>query len=921
MLAQRFNGLGIHRVRDAVASKELSTYRKKRDFSRTAEPTGKARVAASQHRRFVIQKHDATRMHYDFRLEFDGVFKSWAVTRGPSLDPREKRLAVEVEDHPLDYGDFEGTIPKGQYGGGTVEIWDRGYWLADDPAKGLAKGDLKFALLGKKLKGEWVLVRMKRDRNGGKRTNWLLIKHRDEYAKSEDADRALDDDKSVASGRSMAQIADGKGKAPTPFMLNKRMAGAAAVWDSNKGIAADARAHQTKPRITGRSKQEAKNLNMKKGSARRTLAIKADMPNFVPPQLCKSTSRSPSADGWLHEIKFDGYRIQMRVEDGNVSLKTRTGLDWTDKFTAIATAAAKLPDAIIDGEIVALSKSGNPDFSAMQTALSEASSDNLVFFAFDLLFSDGDDLRQLPLFERKKRLRKILRKRTKAKRSPIRYVEHFKTGGDAILESARKAGLEGIVSKKANSTYRSGRSDSWTKAKCRPGQEVVIGGWKTTSGKFRSLMVGVHKGEHLVYTGTVGTGYSASVVKRIMPELNAIAASTSPFSGKSAPPGGKDVHWLKPDLVAEIEYAGLTGDGMVRQASFKGLRKDKPASEVETETSRTGIPDRNRNADAEMSKPMARNDGRAPQGSSRLTSSATVTVLGIAITKPDKVLWPDAGDGVPVTKRDLAAYFEAVGEWLLPHIEGRPCSILRAPDGINGEKFFQRHVMPGMSKVLEEVRVSDDHKPYLQVGSTEGLIAIAQTAGLELHPWNCAPGKVDVPGRLVFDLDPAPDVDFADVIKAAKEMRARLDAVGLTGFCKTTGGKGLHVVTPLSYALRDAVTWKEAKAFAQKVCSQMTADSPNRYLVNMSKNQRSRKIYLDYLRNDRKSTAIAPLSPRARVGATVSMPITWSQVKAGLHTKRFTVRTAPALIKRGNAWDGYNDAAASLKTAINKLAL
>ena len=905
-----------------MASRELATYRKKRDFSKTAEPTGKARVAVSLHRRFVIQKHDATRMHYDFRLEFDGVFKSWAVTRGPSLDPREKRLAVEVEDHPLDYGDFEGTIPKGQYGGGTVEIWDRGYWLADDPAKGLAKGDLKFALLGKKLKGEWVLVRMKRDRNGGKRTNWLLIKHRDEYAKSEDADRALDDDKSVASGRSMAQIADGKGKAPTPFMLNKRMAGAAAVWDSNKGIAADARAHQTKPRIAGRSKQEAKNLNMKKGSARRTLAIKADMPNFVPPQLCKSTSRSPSADGWLHEIKFDGYRIQMRVEDGNVSLKTRTGLDWTDKFTAIATAAAKLPDAIIDGEIVALSKPGNPDFSAMQTALSEASTDNLVFFAFDLLFSDGDDLRQLPLFERKKRLRKILRKRTKAKRSPIRYVEHFKTGGDAILESARKAGLEGIVSKKANSTYRSGRSDSWTKAKCRPGQEVVIGGWKTTSGKFRSLMVGVHKGEHLVYTGIVGTGYGASVVKRIMPELNAVAASTSPFSGKGAPPGGKDVHWLKPELVAEIEYAGLTGDGMVRQASFKGLRQDKPASEIETETSRTSISDRNRNADAEMPVVRkARLNSRATDRSSRLTSSATVFVLGIAITKPDKALWPDAGDSAPVTKRDLAEYFEAVGEWLLPHIEGRPCSILRAPNGINGEKFFQRHVMPGMSKVLEEVRVSDDNKPYLRVGSIEGLIAIAQTAGLELHPWNCAPGKVDVPGRLVFDLDPAPDVDFADVIKAAKEMRARFDAVGLTGFCKTTGGKGLHVVTPLSYALRDAVTWKEAKAFAQKVCSQMTADSPNRYLVNMSKSQRSRKIFLDYLRNDRKSTAVAPLSPRARVGATVSMPIPWSQVKAGLHTKRFTVRTAPALIKRGNAWDGYNDAAASLKTAINKLAL
>ena len=899
-----------------MASRKLASYRTKRDFSKTAEPAGRARIAASLNRRFVIQKHDATRLHYDLRLEFDGVFKSWAVTRGPSLDPDEKRLAVEVEDHPLDYGDFEGTIPKGQYGGGTVEIWDRGYWLADNPAKGLANGDLKFALLGEKLKGEWVLVRMKHGRDGGSRTNWLLIKHRDEYAKRGDADHALDDDKSVASGRSMAQIADGKGKAPTPFMMNKRMAGAAAVWDSNRGVAADARAQEA---IVNKA---PRNIAMNKVSARKVRARKSEMPGFVSPQLCKSTSSSPFADGWLHEIKFDGYRIQLRVEEGNVSLKTRTGLDWTDKFTAIVKAATKLPDSIIDGEIVALSKTGDPDFSELQTALSDGRTKELVFFAFDLLFSDGDDLRQLPLFERKKRLRKILGKHTKSKSSPIRYVEHFKAGGDAIFESARKAGLEGIVSKKANSTYRSGRSDSWTKAKCRPGQEVVIGGWKTTSGKFRSLMVGVHKGEHLVYTGIVGTGYGASVVKRIMPELNAVAASTSPFSGKGAPPGGKDVHWLKPELVAEIEYAGLTGDGMVRQASFKGLRQDKPASEIETETSRTSISDRNRNADAEMPVVRkARLNSRATDRSSRLTSSATVFVLGIAITKPDKALWPDAGDSAPVTKRDLAEYFEAVGEWLLPHIEGRPCSIVRAPNGINGEKFFQRHVMPGMSKVLEEVRVSDDNKPYLRVGSIEGLIAIAQTAGLELHPWNCAPGKVDVPGRLVFDLDPAPDVDFADVIKAAKEMRARLHAVGLTGFCKTTGGRGLHVVTPLSYVMRDAVTWKDAKAFAQKVCAQMTADSPNRYLVNMTKSQRSGKIFLDYLRNDRKSTAVAPLSPRARAGATVSMPITWSQVKAGLHTTRFTVRTAPALIKRGNAWDAYDDAAASLKTAIKKLAL
>jgi bifunctional non-homologous end joining protein LigD len=881
-----------------VTSKKLAAYRKKRDFSKTAEPPGKARIAASPNRRFVIQKHDATRLHYDLRLEFDGVFKSWAVTRGPSLDPGEKRLAVEVEDHPLDYGDFEGTIPKGQYGGGTVEIWDRGYWLGDNPEKGLAKGDLKFALLGEKLKGEWVLVRMKHDRNGGKRINWLLIKHRDEYAKSGDADHVLDDDKSVASGRTMIQIADGKGKAPAPFMMNKQMAGAAAVWDSNKGVAADARAHKPEPTIANRSK--TKNIDTKQKLLRRARSHKDDMPDFIAPQLCRSASRPPSADDWLHEVKLDGYRIQLRVEDGEVSLKTRTGLDWTEKFRAIAKAAARLPDTIIDGEIVALNKAGDPDFSAMQTALSKGRTNDLVFFAFDLLFSNGEDLRQVPLFERKKNLRKRLEKFIKMKRSPIRYVEHFKADGDAILESARKAGLEGIVSKKSSSRYRSGRSDSWVKAKCRPGQEVVIGGWKATAGQFRSLMVGTHKGSRLVYAGIVGAGYGAGVVKRIMPELTATAACRSPFSGKGAPAGGKEVHWVKPELVAEIEFAGWTSDGMVRQASFKGLRKDKPAHKVGTETART-----------------IRNAGPGiTQGTSR---QKTVSVLGIAISKPDKVLWPDAGDGAPVTKLDLAKYFEAVGKWLLPHIEGRPCSILRAPDGIDGVTFFQRHIMPGMSNTLQEVSVSDDRKPYLQVGTREGLVAIAQTAGLELHPWNCARGKVDVPGRLVFDLDPAPDVDFADVIMAAKEMRSRLDAVGLASFCKTTGGKGLHVVTPLSYAARDAVTWKEAKVFSQKICAQMTSDSPGRYLLNMSKSQRSGKIFLDYLRNDRKSTAVAPLSPRARPGATVSMPISWSHVKAGLDTKRFTLRTAPALLKRGNAWDNYDDAQGSLKAAIKKL--
>ncbi|MEO6381252.1 MAG: DNA ligase D, partial [Nitrobacter sp.] len=805
-----------------MPSRKLSTYRKKRDFTKTAEPSGNARVAASKQRRFVIQKHDATRLHYDFRLEYDGVFKSWAVTRGPSLDPGEKRLAVEVEDHPLDYGDFEGTIPKGQYGGGTVEIWDRGYWYADDPAKGLAKGDLKFALIGEKLKGEWVLVRMKNDRSGGKRTNWLLIKHRDDYAKPGSGEGVLKRDHSVASGRTLKQIAEGKGKAPAPFMMTKRIAGSDAVWNSNKGLAADARASGSKDGPSTKSTKRSASTSprpVKKTArpAKKTRAIKAKMPDFAGLQLCETSASPPSADGWVHEIKFDGYRIQMRIEDGEGALKTRKGLDWTDKFPAIANAAARFPDAIIDGEIVALNKNGDPDFSAMQAALSDGNTDRLVFFAFDLLFAESEDLRPLPLLERKERLRKLLGRSAKSTRAPIRYVEHFDADGAQVLDSAREAGLEGIISKQADAPYRAGRGSGWLKIKCRLGHEVVVGGWKTTDGKFRSLMAGVYKGDHLVYTGIVGTGYGRDTVKRIMPSLKAAVASKSPFSGNNAPSGGRDVHWLKPELVAEIEFAGWTADGMVRQAAFKGLRADKPAREVKAEKPVRAVVPR---LDATRLTARAAATSRAEKTTTSArrrppSSRDRATIVGVAISKPDKALWPDAGDDTPVTKHDLAEYMEAIGDWMIEHLRGRPCSILRAPDGIGGETFFQRHVMPGLSDLVETAKVSGDKKPYLQIDRVEGLIAVAQIGGLELHPWNCAPDQYDVPGRLVFDLDPAPNVEFSDVIAAAKEMKQRLEALGLETFCKTTGGKGLHVVTPLATSKKDVVTWKEAKTFAQ----------------------------------------------------------------------------------------------------------
>jgi bifunctional non-homologous end joining protein LigD len=853
-------------------SKALSTYRAKRDFSKTAEPSPEAKVARSDRLRFVVQKHAASHLHYDLRLELDGVFKSWAVTKGPSLDPADKRLAVETEDHPLAYGDFEGTIPKAEYGGGTVQLWDRGYWSPEgskDAQEGYAGGDLKFVLAGERLQGSWVLVRMKGDRYGGKRNNWLLIKHRDAYAKPGEGDFLLWEDRSVASGRSLADIERGEGQRPTAFMLASKGKGRAdAVWTRDKKSA------------------EAKSIKAKPIKAKQ-------IPEFVEPQLCKSVTAPSGLAGWGHEVKFDGYRAQIRVVGKSVTIRTRAGLDWTPRFAAIAKAARKLPDCLLDGEVVALDAKDMPSFAALQAALSAETSESLIFFAFDLLFDAKQDLRTLPLSQRKQRLEQLLNKRALDNR--IRYVAHLESHGAEVFESARRMNLEGIISKKLDAPYRSGRTDSWTKAKVRPGQEIVIGGFTSEGNIVRSLLAGVYRDGALAYVGRVGTGFSGAIAKVLSPKLLHLVQGENPFT-VNTPRKEAKVRWVKPALVAEIEFAGWTSAGQIRQAAFKGLREDKPAQQVHTETA---VPPKKSNPP----KPRA---GVGP-----------VQVLGVTISHPDKTLWPGGSAAAPITKQMLAEYFEQVGDWLVPYIAGRPCSLLRLPEGLSGEKFFQRHAMPGMSDLISASKVRGDKAPYLQIDSIEGLIAAAQMGTVELHPWNCVPNKPELAGRLVFDLDPAPDVKFDAVIAAAHEVRERLKAVGLESFCKTTGGKGLHVVTPLT--AKGAVDWATAKDFAHLICAQMTQESPKKYIDVMSKSQRTGKIFLDYFRNDKTATAVAVLSPRARDGAPVSMPIDWKSVVKGLEPGRFTVSTVPQLLKKTKPWKGYDAAAASLAAAIRAL--
>ncbi|MGD9541945.1 DNA ligase D [Methylocystis sp.] len=840
----------------------LADYRKKRDFSATREPQG--RGARKTGNSFVIQKHAARRLHYDLRLEMDGVLKSWAVAKGPSLAPGEKRLAVQVEDHPLDYRNFEGVIPKGQYGAGKVIVWDKGVWIPEgDPHEGYAKGHLEFELKGKKLGGRWRLVRMAR-RPRETHDNWLLIKGEDDFARTpEDEDILEEMPRSVKKGRAIGDVADGASKRVSKKCALPKQNAASRKDKTSSSAETDAPAQHLDPsRVKG--------------------AKKALLPNFVAPMQA-SAGVAPSGKDWVHEIKFDGYRIQARIEAGRVRLLSRSGLDWTTKFGKEIVAALRalpLGAALIDGEIVVETNSGASDFSALQADLSEGRCDRFIYWAFDLLYLDGYDLRSAALLERKNALARLLGDATDAR---IRFSAHFEDSGAVVLSHACRLGLEGVVSKLRDSLYRSGRVKSWIKAKCFARQEFVIAGYTPSTASRRSigaLVLGVYQRGVLRHVGRVGTGFTTDMARELFAKLEPLRRSSSPFGARLSAEAARHVRYVLPELVAEIEFRGWTADHMLRHASFRGLREDKKARDVIRE--------------------------QAPPAKRAATKAETSAVT---LTHPDRLYWPQKG----VTKQGLADYYSEVWRYIAPFIVNRPLALLRCPNGIDGEKFFQKHPWKAIDPNIVLINDPKESKeePLLSITDLDGLIALVQSAALEIHPWGSTASDWERPDVIIMDLDPGEEVAWESVIAAALETRDRLQDLGLTAFVKTTGGKGLHVLAPVT----PKAEWPQAKAFAKSIADAMAKDSPSKFVSTIAKSKRRGKILVDYLRNQRGATAVAPYSPRARPGAPVSVPLDWDELNPAIGSAYFTIAKTLARLDsmKNDPWADFRLAAAPIE--------
>lgn len=830
----------------------LATYNDKRDFARTPEPAGKEQRSPGGNL-FIVQKHEATRLHWDFRLEVDGVLKSWAVTRGPSADPDDKRLAVRTEDHPLSYARFEGSIPKGEYGGGTVMLWDQGTWapVEGKSAKDLEKGHLHFRLDGERMKGDWLLIRLK-PRPGEKRENWLLRKIDDAHAGIGDTlvEHGLT---SVLTGRTMAEIAADKGG--TRSLAGKKGADFAAVMQK----AARHNAGAAKP-AAGKAKSVA-------------------LPKFEKPQLATLVDHVPAGNEWMHEIKFDGYRALAAVSGDKVAIYTRSGLDWTDKFAPLADKlrALDLPPSLIDGEIIAYGKDGNPDFSALQSALKRGRGaqkplDLLAFHAFDLLSLNGEDLKPLPNIERKERLEALLAHA----QPPIHVADHVIGAGERLFSAMCKAGQEGIIAKRIDAPYRSERTRNWVKVKCTLRQEFVILGWTKSSTKIRpfaSLLLGQREGEAMVYKGKVGTGFDADMLGTLARKMALLARKEAPAEVPRSEARG--VQWVAPKLVAEIAFAEITADGHVRHGSFVGLRQDKEAASVTPE---------------------------------KIEAAPVPREASITITHPERVIF-EGGH----TKGELADYYRAVVPLMLPFAANRPISLVRCPQGRAKRCFFQKHDSGTFGRHVHHVPITEKDggaEDYLYISDAEGILNCVQMGTIEFHGWGAKVDDVEQPDRMIFDLDPDEDLDFGDVKRAAQDIRKKLADLGLVTFAMLSGGKGVHVVVPLT----PGHDWETHKDFSKRFAEALSMAEPERFVATMSKAKRKGRIFIDYLRNQRGSTAVLPFSARARAGAPVAVPIAWDELDAMKNAHPWSIADADTLLarSRGKGLRGWGFAVQAL---------
>lgn len=868
----------------------LTEYKHKRHFSRTPEPAASKQTV--QGWQYVIQKHDASHLHYDFRLELDGVLKSWAIPKGPSLDPSVKRLAVQVEDHPVAYGGFEGIIPEGEYGGGTVLLWDTGTWeVVGDPEAGLRAGKLKFELYGEKLHGGWTLVRTRSSKTDAK-PQWLLIKERDDEARPASEGDILDEQPlSVASGRDLKGIASSKER----------------VWNS-------------RPKSAKASKTSA---SPKKGTSTRKAAplsidpigMKRAMPKKIEVQLATLTERPPEGDQWLHEIKFDGYRMICRIDDGKVTFTSRNQQDWTSRLDSIVDAARQLKaeQAILDGEVVIFQPDGTTDFQSLQNAFRDDRDQMMKYVVFDLLYLNGRSLTELSLEERKRTLKVLLEQ--SGSNDVIQYSEHVDGRGDEFQKHACRLHLEGTICKRRDQPYQPGRGFDWLKVKCLHKDEFVIGGFTEPSGSrsgFGALLVGFHddKGD-LHYAGKVGTGFSQRSLQELSERLQPLEQSKSPFVDLLQKKGDvRTAHWIKPELVGQFNYGSRTREGKLRHASFQGLRDDKPASDVKLDQP-TSL------EAATKPKKTTKRGTRSPATSSakQTTSNPKDTLDGVRLTHPDKVLYADD----QITKLELATYYRDVADWLLPHLMHRPLVLVRCPEGAAKECFYQKHPGIGTPTNLRQIPIQEKQKTenYLIADDVAGLISLAQVGALELHAWGSREDKLDYPDRLIFDLDPAPEVPWENVVDSAKQVKQFLEELGLRSFLKTTGGKGLHLVLPIERRH----DWEDAKAFCKQVATSIEMAAPDRFTSNMSKASRTNRIFIDYLRNGRGSTAVVPYSPRARANAPVSTPLTWSELSPKMHSDHFTIRNIMCRLNaiKEDPWSDWGSTKQSLTGPIRKL--